>query len=232
MKPLLKLLSKENIVVFDEFPWMASERNELVAILKYYWDNHWKQNFRLKLVLCGSIAQFMVQHLVHSKPLHNRKTFEMKIEPLPPYEAKDFFKHKRSHIEIAQFLMVFGGIPKYLEQLDPSRSLSINVDLLCFDKNGFFYNEFETLFKEQFRSTRIYENIVSLLSCGAYSKEAISRSLHLSSGGGLTNYLKNLEQADFIKLFPSIQIGQGQLNKISKPKLSFNLGLLSRHQQS
>lgn len=208
-----------HFVVFDEFPWMASERNELVAILKYYWDNHWKQNIGLKLVLCGSIAQFMVKHLVHSKPLHNRKTFEMKINPLPPYEAKGFFKEKRSKIEVAQFLMIFGGIPKYLEQLDPSQSLSINVDQLCFSKNGFFYNEFETLFKEQFRSTRMYENIVSLLSRGVHSKEEISRLLHFSSGGGLTNYLKSLEEADFIKLFPSIQIRNRTASRTRKYKL-------------
>jgi hypothetical protein len=85
----------------------------------------------------------MLKHIVHSKALHNRKTFEIKLPPLPASEARLFFKNLRSDFEIAKFLMVFGGIPKYMEQLDPRLSFSDNVDRLCFQKNGFFVNEFE-----------------------------------------------------------------------------------------
>ena len=34
--------TNRHYVVFDEFPWMASGRSELVSLLKYYWDNHLK----------------------------------------------------------------------------------------------------------------------------------------------------------------------------------------------
>ena len=35
--------------------------------------------------------------------------------------------------------------------VDPSRSFANNMNRLCFTKNGFFVNEFETIFKEQFK---------------------------------------------------------------------------------
>ena len=70
----------------------------------------------------------MLKHIVHSKALHNRKTFEIKLPPLPASEARLFFKNLRSDFEIARFLMVFGDIPKYLEQLDPRLPFSDNVE--------------------------------------------------------------------------------------------------------
>lgn len=193
-------------VVFDELPWMASGRTELVALLKFYWDRHWKANPRLTLVLCGSIANFMVNHVVHSSALHNRKTFEIKVDPLNARDAAAFFRGLRSDFEIAKFLMVFGGVPKYLEQLDPSAALAANMDRLCFSRNGFFVNEFESIFKEQFKVTKTYEAIALLLASGARSKEHVASSLGQVGGGGLGTYLEHLEQADFVRAFSPLAI--------------------------
>jgi len=200
----------KHYIVFDEFPWMASGKSELVSLLKFFWDNRWKANPGITLILCGSIANFMLNHIVHSKALHNRKTFEIKLPPLPASEAKLFFKKFRSDFEIAKFLMVFGGIPKYLEQIDPRLSFINNIDHLCFQKHGFFLTEFETIFKEQFRVIRTYERIVKCLAERSCAKEELSQRLGMASGGGLTGYINNLEQADFVKIFtPKSVLGKG-----------------------
>ena len=192
---------RRRLVVLDEFPWMASGRSELVSLLKYFWDNRWKKNAGLTLIICGSIASFMLKHIVHSKALHNRKTFEIKLPPLPAFEAVDFLKKYRSSFEAAKFLMVFGGVPKYLEQIDPRRSFADNMDRLCFQRNGFFVNEFETLFKEQFKVVRTYERIVKVLAHKNRLKQELAERLKIPSGGGFTSYIQNLVQADFIKAF-------------------------------
>ena len=198
-------------VVFDEFPWMAAGRTELVALVKYFWDNHWKKNPGITLVLCGSIAQFMTRHIVHSQALHNRKTFELKLDPFSAHDAQKFFGGYRSDFEIARFLMVFGGIPKYLEQVDPTRSLAENLDRLCFRKNAFFVTEFDSIFKEQFKVARTYERIVRTLADGSCSKEALAGRLKMKPGGGLTGYLNNLDQADFVRVFSPVSVrGAGE----------------------
>jgi hypothetical protein len=198
-------------VVFDEFAWMASKRSELVSLLKFFWDNRWKKNPKITLVLCGSITGFMLRHIVHSRALHNRKTLEIKLPVLPAWEAKRFFKAKRSDLEIAKFLMVFGGIPKYLEQIDVGVSLEENLDRLCFRKHGFFLTEFDTVFKEQFKVVRNYERIVRVLAQRSCSKEDLAGRLGIATGGGLSGYLQALEQADFIKTqSPATTMGKGQ----------------------
>ena len=69
------------IIIFDEFPWMGAGRPTIVSELKLYWDR-WSQNKNITLFLCGSIASFMVKHLIHSKAMHNRKTLELCLTPL------------------------------------------------------------------------------------------------------------------------------------------------------
>ena len=142
------VIRKRCFLVFDELPWMATGRSQLVSLIKYFWDNKWKNNEKLTLVLCGSVASFMIKHVVHSKALHNRKTLEIALPPLPAHEARHFFQEYRSNHEVAEFLMIFGGIPKYLEQVDPKKSLADNLDRLCFSRHAFFLQEFDTIFKE------------------------------------------------------------------------------------
>ena len=212
----LHLTKGKHYVVFDELPWMASGRPALIALLKFYWDRNWKKNPHTTLVLCGSIANFMVKHVVHSSALHNRKTFELKIDPLPAREAKAFFKGYRSDFEIAKFLMIFGGVPKYLEQINPKESLAQNMNRLCFRKTGFFMNEFETLFKEQFKVTRTYEAIVELLSRKSSSREEIAKMLRMKSGGGISRYIEQLQRADFTQSFMSLSLDRKAGQKTKK----------------
>lgn len=193
-----ELIQKDRwILVFDEFPWMAAGHTQLVSDLKLYWDQ-WCQNKNLVLFLCGSVASFMVKHIIHSKALHNRKTLEIKLTPLTPQESAGFMA-KRGNLEKSKAYMVFGGVPKYLEQIDPKQSLEKNINRMCFCRDGFFVNEFETLFKEQFKAIRTYESIVKLLAEGPCHLSEIARKTRIERGGGLKSHLENLIQANFVK---------------------------------
>lgn len=185
------------VLVFDEFPWLAVGRKQLVSDLKLFWDR-WAANKNLVLILCGSVASFMVKHLVHSTALHNRKTLEINLGPLSPREA-GLFIPRRSLWEKAGLYMCLGGIPKYLEQIDPRLSLEKNLNRLCFMKDGFFVNEFETLFKEQFRAVKTYETLVEVLATGARSLSDLARNTKIARGGGLLAHLQNLAGAQFVK---------------------------------
>lgn len=186
------------VLVFDEFPWMAAGRSRIVSDLKVYWDRWAQQNRQLALFLCGSVASFMTQHLIHSKALHNRKTLELCLNPLSPGESGLFIKN-RSLWEKAELYMCLGGIPKYLEQINPKLSLAKNLNHHCFSYGGFFINEYETLFKEQFRAIGTYQSIIACLAKGPASLSDISRKTGLPKGGGLSGHLVNLIRSQFIR---------------------------------
>ncbi|MBF0297656.1 MAG: hypothetical protein HQK51_02990, partial [Oligoflexia bacterium] len=194
-----------HILVFDEFPWMAAERTNIISDLKLYWDRWSMTNKNIVLFLCGSVANFMVKHIVHSKALHNRKTLEICLGSLSPQESAAFIKHRGTH-EKAMLYMCLGGIPKYLEQIDPSLSIEKNLNQLCFSANGFFLEEYDTLFKEQFRSIKIYQSIVELLSKYSMGMSDIANEIKISKGGGLSGYLQNLTRAQFVREYKPISL--------------------------
>jgi AAA+ ATPase superfamily predicted ATPase len=204
---------KKTIIFFDELQWMAAGRTKLVSLLKYYWDNHWKDKHVL-LILCGSVASFMTRKVLKSNALYGRINLEILLKGLPANEAARLFSGKRSKEEILKYLMVFGGVPKYLEEINLNRSFNQNINRLCFSPHGPMVNEVDRLFYSQFREVQTYKKIVELLKTGIFSLQEISRGVGLSSGGGLKSYLKNLEQAEIIRSF--IPFGKGLKSKFKK----------------
>lgn len=202
---ILKAKSSDEpfILFLDEFPWMSCLRTSLVSLLKLFWDNEWK-NLNVILILCGSTSSFMVNHIINSKALYGRISWEMNLQKLPPNEASLFFKRKRSEEEILLYLMLFGGIPKYLEEINLQRSFQNNIETLCYHPGGFFLNEFDKIFYSHFKDHHNYKKISQLLAEKNYDLESLAKKLKWPSGGGLKTYLSNLESAGFIRSYTPI----------------------------
>lgn len=186
------------IVIFDEFQWMAAQQSKLVALLKMYWDNDWK-NKNIYLFLCGSIASFMVKKVIRSRALYGRITQQLQIKKLLPIGIKKFFKGKRSDEEILKYILILGGVPKYLEDIDLNRSFEQNIQALFFDQNALYLDEFEKIFNVHFKEPRTYLKIIRSMDKKLLSLDEIAQSLNVKSSGGFKIYLDNLELAEFIR---------------------------------
>jgi hypothetical protein len=190
----------KKILFLDELPWMAAGRIRLVSLLKYYWDNHWKGK-HVMLILCGSVASFMVKKVLHSNALYGRTTIEILLKGFSPKEAAHLLGKKRSREETLNYQLVFGGVPKYLEQINPNQSFNQNMNTLCFSPHGIMLEEVERIFYSQFREPRTYLKIINLLKSGIFSLSEISSKTKIPSGGGLKQYLINLERAEMIRSY-------------------------------
>jgi hypothetical protein len=208
---------KKQIIFLDEIQWMAAGRGRLISLLKYYWDNHWKDK-NIMLIICGSVASFMVKKVIKSKALYGRITVEILLKGLRPDEAACLFQNKRSREEILKYLLVFGGVPKYLEEVNLSRSFNQNINRLCFSPHGTMLHEANRIFYNQFREAQTYLKIVKLLQKGIFSAREISEKLKIPSGGGLCQYIDNLEQAEIVRSF--IPFDRGINTKFRKFALS------------
>lgn len=189
--------NKKTIIVFDEIQWMAVQRSHLISLIKYYWDNHWK-NLNVDLILCGSVATFMVKKIIKSKSLYGRIDLEMRIMPMRPNEVGAFIQNRRSREEALMYQFIFGRIPKYFEHINPQKSFETNINQLCFQNNGVMVHEIEKIFYSQFKKSSLYIRIVNSLMTGPKTLLQISNYLKISSGGGLKEYLNNLELAQYI----------------------------------
>ena len=199
-KALLSKKMSPCTVFIDELPYMASRKTEIIAALKWAWDNLWQDRTGFTLVLCGSIASFMVKKVIKSSSLYGRIRLEIRLLPLSIPEVFDFFGGKKSIREICDLYFFCGGIPEYLLQIDPTQSAALNMSRLALRKDGYFVGEFERLFKDIFQEEMIYKKIILLLSRHKNLKiPEITKHLGTSVGSGFTAYLENLELAGFVK---------------------------------
>lgn len=210
--------SKDKYILFmDEFQWLAANQNKLVALLKKYWDLHWsKQN--VLLILCGSVSSYMVKKVILSKAFYGRIDWELCLQPLNPAEGLQLLDGKRDVDEILRYMMILGGIPKYLKEIDPNKSFDQNINNLCFTHGSLLANDYTRIFYSQFKEYKTYETIVRYLKNSPRTLAEISLQLNIASGGGLKSYLDNLEKALFITSY--VPYNKNVRSKLKKYKLT------------
>ena len=201
---------KKKVIFFDEMPWLDTKSSDFMMGLEHFW-NSWATNRKdIILITCGSAASWMINVLINnSGGLHNRITQRMKIEPFCLQEVEEFLEFKNcvlDRYQIMQLYMTVGGIPYYLDAVNPELSATQNIQALFFEKNGFLKNEFFNLYRSLFRKHEIYEKVVETLSAktqGLQRSEIVGLS-DVSSGGTLTKVLADLEESGFISSYNSL----------------------------
>ena len=201
---------ERKVIFFDELSWFDTKASDFMMGLEHFW-NSWASNRKdILLIVCGSAASWMINVLINnSGGLHNRITQKMKIEPFNLQETEEMLIAKNcvlDRYQIVQLYMVLGGIPYYLDAIQPHLSTPQNIQELLFDKSGLLKNEFFNLYRSIFRKYEIYEKIVEVLST---KNEGLQRSdivklSGIGSGGTLTKVLADLEESGFITSYISL----------------------------
>lgn len=201
-------LNRPIVLFFDEFPWMATKRSQLLSTLEYYWNRHFKNDSRIKLILCGSSAAWIIQKIIYNKGgLHNRITRQIALQPFDLLETKQFLEYRGlsvNHRQVWEVYSIMGGVPYYLEQLDKTCSIAQNINSLCFRQNGLLFDEFHKLVSSLFNADVAYEELLRVIAASrsGMSRENIDEKIKKTQKGGtLTLRLRNLEMAGFIKAF-------------------------------
>jgi len=214
------------IVLFDEITWMAHGDKTFLAKLKNTWDMHYKKNPKLIFVICGSISAWIEKNIISSTGYFGRVSLHLTLRELPLkacIQLLDKLGFKYSLKEKLIILSLTGGIPWYIEQINPKKSAVDNIKRLCFDKNGLLVNEYEHIFHDLFgRKNTIYMEITKLLSTGAKNYESISDKLSYTKGSNLTDYLNELILSGYISKHPTWSTKTGQLSRYSQYRLCDN----------
>lgn len=149
----------------------------------------------------------MLNHLINAKGgLHNRMTKSMLVEPFTLGETKEFFESKKITLTEKQILdvyIVMGGIPYYLDQFKKSLSVTQNIDLICFNKDGLLRTEFPRLFNSLFDMAELNQLLVREIAKYRFgvSLTALAKKISKKTGGRLQTRLYELEAAGFIQKF-------------------------------
>lgn len=196
------------ILFFDELPWMATKNSRLLQTLDYFWNQYWSKDNRIKLIVCGSSASWIIKKIIQNKGgLHNRVTKEIHLEPFTLNETKQYLNKKGIKLankQIAEIYMVIGGIAHYLNKIEKGLSATQNIEKLAFARNSFLAEEFNKLFNSLFDDGPNYIEMTRIIAKYRYglSQEAVfQQSQHISRGGTAKQKLDALEEAGFIISF-------------------------------
>ncbi|MCY2979330.1 MAG: ATPase [Planctomycetota bacterium] len=211
------------VVLFDEISWMGIGEPDFAGYIKNAWDGLFSRRDRTVVVLCGSVSSWIEENILNNTGFVGRCSWQFHLGPLALSECQQFWGRSVARISTTEklhFLAVTGGVPRYLEELDPKKTAEQNIARLCFHPSGMLFNEFGSIFSDIFhRRASNYREIVRALVDGAKGVDEISQQIGRERGGSLSQALLELVSAGF-------------LTKDVSPKLSRGLGGLAKSKSS
>jgi len=201
--------SGKKILFWDELPWLDTPNSLFISALEHFWNSWASARTDIILVVCGSAASWMINQLINNTGgLYNRVTHRIALEPFTLAECEAFFQAKLpgfDRYQLLQLYMVFGGIPFYLEAIDPRKSATQNINDLCFTQRGSLRSEFEKLYNSLFNKADRHIAVIEALAKKAQGldRKALLKAAKLPDGGNTSLVLKELEESNFIRRYNS-----------------------------
>jgi len=193
------------VLFFDELPWMHTPKSKLLQNIDYYWNQYWSNDARIKLIVCGSSASWILRKIINNKGgLHNRITQKIRLEPFTLAETKNFLDYSGIKLKNEQILLLYmmtGGVPYYLAAIKKGLSAAQIIDKLAFNEKGLLFTEFDNLFSSLFDDYETYVRIVEIIASSQYGigkRELLKALGKAAMGESGVKKLEELEEAGFI----------------------------------
>jgi predicted AAA+ superfamily ATPase len=200
--------NRKAIIFFDEIPWLATPRSLFLQALDHLWNRYFSEMPNVILIVCGSAASWMIDHVIHHKGgLHGRITKEIRLLPFTLEETEEFLQGKNIDLDRKQLIelyMCLGGVAKYLSYVERGKSVAQTIGELCFSYNAPLISEFHKLYRSLFSQYEEHELIVRTLakSRSGLTYQKLVKQTGLLSGGTLSQRLEELKQSGFIAEIP------------------------------
>ena len=185
------------LLVIDEYPYLAGASGHLASVIQKAWDER-LQHSRIFLVLCGSYLSVMERDVLNwDAPLYGRRTAQMTLRPLTVSQTEAFLPAS-STVERIEAYAVTGGMPAYLAELRPERSLWANLSNTAFDPSNILYNDGLTLLRDEMRDPRHYAAVLRAIASGHHNLSAIAREAGVGRSS-LSGYLTTLQGIGYVE---------------------------------
>ena len=195
----------KKLIVIDEFPYMCKGNDSIPSILQNLWDSELK-DANVMVILCGSAMSFIEKELLAEKnPLYGRATGIYKMEAMGFYDAARFFPDYSPRDKVLTYA-VLGGIPHYLNQFDPKKSLGENIKRNILTKGSVLYSEVDFLLHQELRETPIYNSIIEAVALGNTKLSDISQKAMIDSTSKTSVYLRNLIELGIVEREFSVDV--------------------------
>ena len=193
---------ERTVVLLDEISWMGFYDKTFAGTLKIAWDNHWKRHDRLIVVLCGSVSSWIRDNFVENAAFMGRRSLDLVVGELPLCDCVRFWGRaagRKDAREIIDVLSVTGGVPRYLEEVDPSLDASENIRRMAFRQHSPLRDDFDEMFGDVItRLPALSGRVLRCLVDGAHTVTEISALLKMEKSGSVSGVLDCLGEAGLV----------------------------------
>jgi len=214
------------LIILDEINWLGIRDTTFLGKLKNAWDLHFSRNPQFILILSGSVAGWIEREILHNTGFTGRISVDMTLTELPLPVCNRFWGENADRVssyEKLRLLAVTGGIPRYLEEMDPALSADANIQRLCFTREGLLFGEFDRIFSGFFnRRNDSYRKIVAALADGPRDLESLYEALAVGKGGKVSEYAEDLVASGLLARDHTWNLKTGEEGKYSRFRLSDN----------
>ncbi|MDT8368711.1 MAG: ATP-binding protein [Longimicrobiales bacterium] len=184
------------VLILDEFQYFGANDEDLHAVtseLNAAWEGMRSSDRPLLLVLSGSATRTLSALDSGSAPLYGRLSWKARLEPFDYWNAAKMapFEELRDR---ARVWGIFGGVPRYLAPIDPSRALGRNVADLVLSPHGEVRLQVETAIHQEqgLRETTQYLGILDAIGAGRTELSEIAGRAGLDHDTGFRTKVERL----------------------------------------
>ncbi len=215
----------KKVIFLDEFPWLDTHRSGFLSAFSEFWNDFCTRRDDVLLIVCGSATTYMINKIVRNrKTLHNRITHKINMQPFKLSAVSKLLEKKGccySQKSLIDTFMVFGGVAKYINDMDCKKQQLENIEFQCFNKNGLLIYEYEELYESLFKNAQWHYKVMTLLSgkWSGYIQKDIAKKLN-TSASVVKEVLEELELSGFLMSVP--KFGQKSREKIYRATDAFS----------
>ena len=190
---------ERTVVLLDEISWMGYYDPHFADILKIAWDTMFKRHDRLIMVLCGSVSSWIKDNIIDNSAYLGRRSGDFVVGELPLRDCVKFWgdaARSLSTRDILDVLSVTGGVPRYLEEIDPALAAGENIRRMCFMRKSPLREDFDEMFSDVITAQPTFTGqVLRQLVDGPKTAAEIADALGLEKGGNTSSALDRLVEA-------------------------------------
>jgi len=182
--------SERLVLVVDDYQFLVASHRGISKTICDQIDL-WGKDSLLMLVICGNSEPVMVREtLGFDSPFHGRRTAQIKLDPFTFFDVKRYYD-TFSPFDAAVLYGVTGGVPAYLELMDPELPIEENIRRAFFDASSILYEEPVNFLRRETREPAYYNAVLRAIAEGSSKNSEIALKTGLETSA-CTAYLNNL----------------------------------------
>ena len=217
---------KRTVVLLDEVSWMGGYDVDYPGALRSAWERYFHRHRNLIVAVCGSVSTWIQKNILDNTGFTGRFSRDYVLPELTLHECAEFWRTAKDRVspkEIFDVLSVTGGVPRYLEEIDPGLSAEENIKRMCFLTSGELYKDFDAIFSPLFGTeTELKRRILEALSDRPFSGAELSSLFRLKRGGRMSAVLRELKEGGFVTDDPGLNPATGADSRTGKYRLKDN----------